>query len=75
MEVYRTDKYMYVKANCIPEMRKDRVYLLRVAIQCNGYDIVHAECGCPAGRGPHGSCRHIAALFALVDFCRYGVLP
>ena len=64
-----------MKVNCIPEM-KDRIYQLRMAIQCNGYDIVHAECGCPAGRRPHGSCKCIAALsFALVDFCRNGVLP
>ena len=75
MEVCRTDKCMYMKENCIPEIRKDRVYLLRMAIQCNGYDIEHAECGCSAGRGPHGGCKDIAALFALVDFCRHGVLP
>ena len=76
IQVCRTDEYFYVKANCIPEMRKDRIYLLHMALQCNGYDIVHAECGCPAGKGPQGSCKHIAALsFALVDFCRLGVRP
>ena len=67
---------MYVIANCIPEMRKDRIYLLRMAVQCNGYDIVHDKCGYPARKGPHGSRKHTAALsFALVDFCRHGVLP
>ena len=35
-----------------------------------GYNY-HAECGCPAGKGPHGSCKHIALLaYALVDFCK-----
>ena len=29
-------------------------------------DIVNSDCECPAGKGPHGTCKHIAALlFAL----------
>ena len=32
---------------------------------------VHAQCMCPAGKGPFGSCKHIATLnFALEDFVR-----
>ena len=34
-------------------------------------DIDHANCECPAGKGPHGSCKHIAAVFyALEDFVK-----
>ena len=67
---------LFFRAKCVPEMRKDRVYMLALALQANSLDIVHAECGCPAGRGPHGSCKHIAALcYALVDFFRLGSLP
>ena len=30
-----------------------------------------ASCACPAGAGPFGSCKHIAALcYALEEFCR-----
>ena len=36
--------------------------------------IVYAECGCPAGRGPCGSCKHIAAFaYALEEFSRFGL--
>ena len=36
----------------------------------------YAECGCPAGKGPRGSCNHIASLaYALVDFCKLTSLP
>ena len=40
------------------------------------YDVCYAECGCPAGMGPHSSCKHIASLAnALVDFCKLKSLP
>eukprot|EP00117_Sycon_ciliatum_P046800 scpid96428/ scgid33483/ len=37
-------------------------------------DIPFAECyPCPAGKAPHASCKHIAALlYALVEFCELG---
>ena len=39
-------------------------------------DIVAAECGCPAGRGPYASCKHIGALcYSLEEFSRFGHLP
>lgn len=35
-------------------------------------DIIGAECGCPAGCGPTGSCKHIGALlYALADYIRF----
>ena len=34
-------------------------------------NVKRAECTCPAGRGPNGSCKHIAAFcYALEDFVR-----
>ena len=36
----------------------------------------HAECGCPAGKGPRGDCKHIGTLlYTMADFCERGVLP
>ena len=70
IQCVEVNKIIYIKAKCLPEMRKDRVYLLKVAIKSEESDIVYAECGCPAGMGPKGSCKHIAALaYALIDFC------
>ena len=58
-----------IKCICLPEMKKDRVYKLEVDITTTGSDVCRAQCNCPAGRGPHGSCKHIAAtLFALENF-------
>lgn len=70
------DKHMCVKANCLPEMRKDRVYKLLLFLDLESADIVAAECGCPAGKGPCASCKHIGAIcFALEEFSRFGHLP
>ena len=76
IQCVEVNKIIYIKAKCLPEMRKDRVYLLKVAIKSEESDIVYAECGCPAGMGPKGSCKHIAALaYALIDFYHYKCLP
>ena len=70
------DKHIYVQAKCLPEMRKDRVYKVVVCMDENAFDIIGAECGCPAGKGPCGSCKHIAAVcYALEEFSRLGKLP
>ena len=67
IQCVEVNKIFYIKAKCLPEMRKDRVYLLKVAIKSEESDIVYAE---------KGSCKHIAALaYALIDFCHYKCLP
>ena len=64
-------KCLFMKAKWIPEMRNDRVYFVQMALTMDSFDVMNVQCGCPAGRGPHGSCKHIAALsYALADFCR-----
>ena len=70
------DECVYIQAKCLPKMRKDKVYLLQMVLKSDEYDIIFAKCGCPAGKAPHGSCKHIAALsFALADFSRLKSLP
>ena len=70
-QVCLTDDHLHVKAKCLPEMRKDRVYFLKMALNVNTFDIFFAKCGCPAGFGPQGSCKHIGALsYVLADFCK-----
>ena len=66
---------LWIRASCLPEMKKDRIYKLKLALnsQC---DVIVAECGCPAGKAPHGSCKHIGALcYALAEFCKLGITP
>ena len=58
-----------IECRCLPEMKKDRVYKIKVEISTNAPSVHLAESSCPAGKGPHGSCKHIAAaLFALESF-------
>ena len=58
-----------IKCNCLPEMKKDREYKLEIDITTAESDVCRAHCNYPAGRGLHGSCKHIAAtLFALENF-------
>ena len=49
---------------------QNKTYSIRIAINNSNADIVHAQYGCVAGRGPTGSCKHTGAMcYALVDFC------
>ena len=58
-----------VKAVCLPKITSDRVFTLRLNMEADTAGITFAECGCPAGRGPHRSCKHVTALL----LCRRGV--
>ena len=50
-------------------MTDNITYAIRMIISTSNSDILHAQCGCPAGCGPKGSCKHIAAMcYALEDF-------
>ena len=72
----KDNNIIYIIAECLPEMRIDRLYIVKAAVKLENSEIVFAECGCPAGMGPKGSCEDIAALaYALVDFCHCNNLP
>ena len=48
-------------------MKKDLTYSLELTITKN----MDSVCSCTAGRGPHGSCKHLAALcFVVEDFSK-----
>ena len=60
----------------LTEMRKDRVYKLLLFLDLESSDIIGAECGCPTGKAPCASCKHIEAMcYALEEFSRFGKLP
>ena len=55
-------------------MKKNLKYNVKLSV-CNNSEhegeITFASCACPAGKGPRGSCKHIAALcYALEEFVR-----
>ena len=45
------DNNVYLNAVCLPEMRKDREYKIQMVLSPSA-EILYAEEGCPAGRGP-----------------------
>ena len=75
IQVNSTSELLLVKGDCLPEMRKDCVYKLIIHLGSD-LNIISAQCGCPAGKGPTASCKHIGALcYALANFCTCGKLP
>ena len=72
MQVASTEAGVFLQAACLPEMRSSSPYTMRLKLDTCA-DIVYAECGCPAGRPPHASCKHLAAFcYALEEFVRLG---
>ena len=56
---------VYVKAICLPEMKKDRTYSLVLTLDKTTADVTNAKCTCPAGQGPSGSCKLLVALYVI----------
>ena len=76
LAVTNKNEYWWVKGECRPEMKKDKMYKMIMCLCKGSCDINSALCGCPAGRGPCASCKHIGALcYALANFCSSGQLP
>ena len=69
---------VYLSAECLPEMKIDKPYFLRLAMEINSkqevVEVVYAQCKrCPAGEEPSALCKHTAAFFyALEGFVRSG---
>jgi len=40
-------------------------YNVRIKLDMTG-DICNSDCECPAGKGPHGTCKHVAAMLHML---------
>ena len=84
MKLKREDNIVYFTAQCQPEMKSGSDYRMRMAVYSTPSvdpDLEDAvverflftDCTCPAGKGPHATCKHLSALlYALEKFCRKG---
>ena len=55
-------------------MKKKVSYSIKVRVGEEG-DITNAHCECPAGKGPHSTCKHVASIcWLLVDFKKTGLI-
>ena len=69
-----TAKKVIVVAHCLAQMRQQSYKMVLMLNEAG--DIIHGNCGCPAGSGPTCTCKHVAALcYALEDFVKTFVLP
>ena len=81
MEVCSPDKddqvkQIFLRCRVHPQM-KDGKYDIQIVVLAQDGGLVKeiewASCGCPAGKAPYASCKHLAAAFyALEEFCRLG---
>ena len=63
-------------ADCLPEMKKDRIYKINMKLDKKTFDVCGATYGCPAGKEPRASCKHIAATcHALQEFTKIKRVP
>ena len=78
VEVANRSSLVFYRARCAPEMKTRADYKLRMCVTVSGEkrevaEDVLCDCTCPAGKGPKGSCKHLAALmYALEEFTRLG---
>ena len=71
IELKRGYDTIIIKCNCLPEMRKHRVYKIVVRIHLTSGEIQFAKCGCVAGNSPRACCKHIASVcYALENLSR-----
>ena len=76
IEVSFSSPTLYMRASCLPEMKKHTMYKLNLSFDSVSFHLNGAACGCPAGMGPNGSCKHIGALcYAFASFCEIGTVP
>ncbi|XP_014669636.1 PREDICTED: uncharacterized protein LOC106810716 [Priapulus caudatus] len=48
-------------------MKKKVAYNYKIKIAGQTGDVINSHCECPAGRGPHGTCKHVAAVLLVLE--------
>lgn len=62
-------KYILIFFICFTQV----TYNYKIKLEKNSGDPVNTHCECPSGRGPHGSCKHVAAVLMMItDFTTTG---
>ncbi|VDI42211.1 Hypothetical predicted protein, partial [Mytilus galloprovincialis] len=70
--VYSGDLQSMTKGQLMFESHRV-TYNYRLKLEKSSGDPLNSHCECPAGRGPHGSCKHVAAVLIMIsDFITTG---
>ena len=82
IKLKRDGMNVFFTAQCQPEMKSCSDYKMRMIVRAQpsmGSEdsvvekFLFTECSCPAGKGPHATCKHLSALlYALEEFNRLG---
>lgn len=69
-----TDK-LYMSGIVSASMKKRVQYNVKLILHKNSGEIQQSDCECPAGKGPHATCKHIVAAFLVIShFKECGIL-
>ena len=65
--VHMTRQDIYLTGIVSAAMKTKVTYNYKLRFHGQTGDIINSHCECPAGKGPHGTCKHIAAVVLLMD--------
>jgi len=51
-------------------IKKKVAYNIRLKVDSAARDVLNSDCECPAGKGPHGTCKHVAAMLGMLQVFR-----
>ena len=76
VEVLNTSDTLWLQAYCLPKMKKDKTYKVKLSISHSKWEISAAKCRYPAGKGPAATCKHIGAFcYLFLSFCESSTIP
>ncbi|XP_064607957.1 uncharacterized protein LOC135472402 [Liolophura sinensis] len=71
--VHITQKDVHFSGMVRAAMKKKVSYNYKLRLDGQSAEILNSHCECPAGKGPHGTCKHLAAvLLMLCKFMQHG---
>ena len=48
-------------------MRNSTAYICQLTVEKASGEVLNTNCDCPAGKGPHGTCKHVIAILLIVE--------
>ena len=72
---HQTADLLFVTSIVKAAMKKKVSYNVKLIIEKSNIQIKNSHCECPSGKGPHSSCKHVAASLLVIEkFANSGIL-
>ncbi len=62
--------YAFFSGSVDATMKSKVMYSIRMVTSCPDGTIVFSSCECPAGAGPHSTCKHVVAALLVVSYLK-----